>query len=263
MKEKIDKFLKSGKENYLEFIAELFPADPKQILINSKKMENFKEIPFPKRKFLENGIYDNVCELDFIAFSFSLMKKYAKNKELVNFIKIIENLNQHDYRVKRLRVRLFNSLHFVYCSLFDIDLYKMIERKMHESINKVIDFIEKKQKNIYGIGYDSVDFGATREQGVIITNQLNDILETPVRLRYYKRVVKFYNVSYWIDDNNSTTIRRLTRTPEKYEKLKIRIINALLEKDIKTALSIIDLNKELKTKKLDEYRKAIHSLIIK
>jgi len=252
MEEKIREFLLGSDENFLDFIASLNPASATQIIENSKKLKDFEEGQF-KKIYMPNGIFNSVVEIDFVRFSYSLLKTRARDEKLKQIIEIIEKLDQDDYRVKKLRVSLFLSLRFVYSGFFDPDLYAEILEVMLKSLKAAKEYVEKGGKKILSLGFDSVSFVGSKEEGERICEELNEILEPKLKLRYYPKVIKYINNSYYFLESGEKTLKRITKTDDRYEKIKLAVLDFIEKNDFDSAKEQInssELNKKIKDRYL-------------
>ena len=257
MYEKIKEFLESDRTDFLDFIASLKPATTEDIFLNSQKRKGFKDDVIQKR-FLENGIYENVAEYDFIAFSFSILKMFAKDKDLVNLIKTIEKFNQNDFRVKRLRINLFLNLLYIKSGFFDINLYRRCSKQMKLSIERLIHFIRVKGYEPISVGYDAVMAVIPKPEAEEILEFLNKEFD-PIKLRlnYYPRVIKFMNIIRLYDENGKKTDRLITFTKPEHEKLKMEILEHLDKGEPDWAIQLINANQHLSKRCLNNYRQII------
>ena len=258
MLQEISEFLASGRKDYLDFICSLNPASAESIIKNSERRRGFAEEKF-ERIFLDNGIYESVTEFDFIAFSYSILKEYTKNEKLREIINAIETFPQNDVRVKKLRISLFLNLIYVRSGFFDVDLYKKVERKMSELMNTVKKIVEEEKKEIISIGFDSVMFICDKKQAKKIFKRINEIIRPlKIRMRFYDKVIKFYNIIALLS-NGVWEKRLLTRTDEKYEKIKNRVIDYLKKNDVEGALKFLSTCKDINEKKINEYKETLRT----
>jgi hypothetical protein len=256
---KVKEFLLSRDENFLDFIASLNPASPEEIIENSKKLKYFEEKE-PYKIYMPNGIFKSVVEIDFIRFSYSLLKARAKDEKLRELIEIVEKLDQNDYKVKKFRVALFLSLRFVYSKFFDLDLYSEILKLMMSSLKAAKEHVEKKGKKVLSLGFDSVSFIGSKEEGEEICKELNGILEPKLKMKFYPKVIKFMNNSYYITESGEKILKRTTRTDNNYEKIKLEVLDCLEKEDFQKAAEVIktsNISERLKKKYLAILSKVI------
>jgi hypothetical protein len=205
---------------------------------NSEESKDYSE-PHFDRLYFPNGIFHNVCELDMIRFSYNLLKTRNKDPDLAKIIEIIEKLPQDDYRVKKLRVNLYLSLQYAYSGFFNIKLYEDVANTMQKSMKLLQDIVEKNGKEILAIGYDSVSFIVEKKEGQELCDKANKQLETKVKLKFFPKVVKVMNLSNYHTEAGEILLKRLTRTPEAYEEVKLKMLECLEKEDFEKAYSVV------------------------
>lgn len=236
--------MESDRKDYAFFWLENFSASTQQSIENNK--EERPEIEKKEMIYFGEGIYDNLCDLDFRKFSFSTLKEIAKeegvNGDIRNIIEAIQEfIDSYDvepYRFKKLRIYFFNSLFSRGCSYYNPHLYLKIQKEMVRVLNKAEKLIQDKGKKRLSKTMDSITLQASYEEGKKIQEEINEELPEEINLRYdyFNRVVKFRNI---ISYRNGDEIRIKKTNATDYDDMKKKLCLVLSVGDKETARKII------------------------
>lgn len=234
----IRELIKQEYPSYVEFWVNLFPRDP------LKSREDPVSTKGAKIRYMSEGIYDNLCEIDFRKFSFSNIKFIAEregyNGQLQNVISVLSELigeyvPEH-HNLKRLRIYFFECLDNCDCDLYNPSLYRECLKRMLDNMDKAEEIIISHSKPVIHKLYDSFSFLAEKGDGEQITREINERLESnSLSFRFFVRVVSFRNLNYYLDDTGDKFIKRTTWTGEIQERVKEEVIKYLMDLNYSSA----------------------------
>src|SRR3990167_7667868 len=119
MQQQLLEYLKSERQDFLDFIAHLYPLDFKQTF---NRTEQYKDTWFPRQFFPTGIITGPVFEADFNGFSFNMLKSLSKDERVLELCRILDSLKQapaglseeaekhYEFRQKKLRIALYLNL---------------------------------------------------------------------------------------------------------------------------------------------------------
>lgn len=263
MKNKIINYLKTENTDFLDFISTLSTKSP-DIAQNSKNFKDIEERWYKLKRF-ENGIYMDIYEADFNAYSFNLIKIYNKDEELQKLIEIVDSFDFEDkhlkFRLKRFRIHLYLSLSYIKSPFFNHQLYNQIQQTMYDTTQRLVDFVKEKGGCVHAIGYDSCTFSGKE----IPIEEINEMVSpSTVKIRHYKEIIKMRNVVFYqFADSLKWIEKRSTGTD--YDGLKREILEALKKRDYQSAIRTVEESsissglKKYYVKDIDDIRKCQQS----
>lgn len=258
LKEKIKRFLETEDEDYFSFIRTLTErkANPFANTINSKDFEDF----WYPRKYMSKvtgrncNIFFNTTEIDFTKFSWSFLKLYTKDDELIKVMNAISELNDEltdnhqQFRIKRLRIHLFTTMNYVGSPFFDVEVYKKCLEGMYASMKKLNEYLADKVQ-IISTTYDSVMF-----IGVVDYDDIRKyVAPADFKVRNFEMVIHFRNILA-TKMKGEWRLKKITGT--NYDDLKTNVVELL--KELKFGDAIMLLNKsDLNEKTKPQYIKDV------
>jgi len=254
-KNRIEHFLDSDREDYMEFIK--FQIEDERVgsleaMENSDKKEEveqrYKDFS-QEKKWMPNGIFGQIVdqppyqELDFEAFSFNVLQHLSDNQDLNKTVDIVKDFERTPRR-KELRIYLFESLRDPRSPYFDIQLYYDIREKMDEANRKVEQVVESNGFKVLTKGFDSHSFLSTDKEAEKVQQQANKKIDVAdLQLESKASAVKFYNVAQFQERNTGEWYEVLTNgTP--YDDTKREVVEALRNKDFGRAYEAISAGKK-------------------
>ena len=254
LKEEILRFIDSDNDSFMDFWLDHYPADANQVLENSERTKYDSSI---KQEYLDNGIYEEVYEVDINSFSFTLLKQHNTNEEIdkiIETIEIINNTLKDDlslFRLKRLRIALFLSIGTVFFKYFNATTYNTVIRRMDQMMSLLITHLSNYNKLMNG--FDSV---ITKEK----PNEENItrlIYPLKFKLTKYNSLIKFMNLIY-IKPEGFSDYKEKKSTSTNTDEVKREIIKSLINKEFDNAKKVVEvavLNQRLKNAYIKEIEK--------
>lgn len=243
MKNKIIEFLNTESEDYLDLIKQIAgnKSDP---FLNSELKKGYVEEWYP-RKYISKvtgrncNILFNVKEVDFTKFSWTFLRLFTRDQNLIDIMNIIDEINEENkdphvqFRIKRMRINIFIYMNYVSSPFFNSDVYKKCCEEMYIAMKKLNDYLDKKVR-IISTTYDSVMFIGQPDY-----QELKELVKpAQFKIREYDQIIHFRNLLASKIKNGDWLIKKTTAT--SYDEIKIKIIDLLKESNFTEAIMLLN-----------------------
>jgi archaellum component FlaF (FlaF/FlaG flagellin family) len=252
MKQKIIEFLNTKDDDYFSFIKTL---STKKInpFANADARGKYHEMWYPRKYISQTtgqncNIFFDVNEIDFTRFSWNFIPQFSQDKELLDLISVINQLNEEikddelQYRIKRLRINIFLSMSYVGSPYFDIAVYKKVSEAMYNAMAKLNKYLNHKVK-IISTTYDSVMF----QGNVDYTDVMKTLEPCKFKTRHYDKIIHFRNIISY-SSGDVWVVKKITGT--NYDDVKVQVVDCLKTLKFTDAIMLLnrtDLNEKSKS----------------
>lgn len=237
----IKEYVKTDREDYVEFLNSLEEESVDWVENSSEKnkYEEENNLPDYETKWLDNSIYGEIVgqqplqELDFVKFSYQVMKEEIEEKRTKETLKAISQAPVNEQR-KSLRIYLFDCLQKPSSPYFNIEAYYSIRSIMHKEKKTVEEVIKENDQEILSKNFDAFIFQCGDRIAKRVQKMANQRLECgEVSLTTYSSAVVFYNIAEF--KVNGEWDRTMTNGTGEYDEVKGAIVEDLRDLDFKSA----------------------------